>query len=231
MKILTFSLALFGSAVIAATLTAADAPTGPYTLPPLPYAADALEPFIDAETMNIHHGKHHQAYITNANKILADHPELAKLSPEELLLKLDDAPADIRTGLLNNVGGHYNHSLFWQMMKPNGGGDPTGDLAKAIDDKFGSFAEFKTKFGEAASKRFGSGWAWLVATPQGELEVINTPNQDPPLGDGKTALLGLDVWEHAYYLKYQNRRADYITEWWNVVNWPFAAERYAAAKK
>jgi len=234
MKLLNLSKAFILAGCVFTLLDghAADAvPTGPYTLPPLPYAVDALEPFIDAETMTIHHTKHHQAYITNANKILADHPELAKLSPEELLLKLDEAPEDIRTGLLNNVGGHYNHSLFWQMMKPNGGGKPDGDLAKAIDAEFGSFDAFKTKFGEAATKRFGSGWAWLVVDGDGKLKIINTPNQDPPLGDGQTAVLGLDVWEHAYYLKYQNRRADYITEWWNVVNWPFAAERYAAAKK
>jgi Fe-Mn family superoxide dismutase len=234
MKLLDLSKAFILAGCVCTVLhgQAADtAPTGPYTLPPLPYATNALEPFIDAETMVIHHTKHHQAYITNANKILADHPELAKLSPEELLLKLDEAPEDIRTGLLNNVGGHYNHSLFWQMMKPNGGGAPDGDLAKAIDAEFGSFEAFKAKLGEAATKRFGSGWAWLVVDGDGKLKIINTPNQDPPLGDGQTALLGLDVWEHAYYLKYQNRRADYITEWWNVVNWPFAAERYAAAKK
>lgn len=225
-------LTIAGCALGALSLHAADsAPTGPYTLPPLPYAEDALEPFIDAKTMNIHHTKHHQAYITNANKILADHPDLAKLSPEELLLKLDEAPEDIRTGLLNNVGGHYNHSLFWQMMKPEGGGKPAAELAAAIDAKFGSFEDFQTKFGEAATKRFGSGWAWLIVNSDGELEIINTPNQDPPLGNGQTALLGLDVWEHAYYLKYQNRRPEYIKEWWNVVNWPFVAERYVSAKK
>lgn len=225
-------LTITGCVLGALSLHAADsAPTGPYTLPPLPYAEDALEPFIDAKTMNIHHTKHHQAYITNANKILADHPDLAKLSPEELLLKLDEAPEDIRTGLLNNVGGHYNHSLFWQMMKPEGGGKPAAELAAAIDAKFGSFEDFQTKFGEAATKRFGSGWAWLIVNSDGELEIINTPNQDPPLGNGQTALLGLDVWEHAYYLKYQNRRPEYIKEWWNVVNWPFVAERYVSAKK
>lgn len=207
------------------------APTGPYTLPPLPYAFDALEPHIDALTMQIHHDKHHQAYVTNANKLLADQPELSKLSPDELIKKLDDAPEAIRTGLRNNVGGHINHTLFWQMMAPNGGGEPTGDLAKAINAKFGSFENFKKEFTDAAQKRFGSGWAWLVVDDDGDLEIQSTPNQDPPIMEGDIALLGIDVWEHAYYLKYQNRRPDYITAWWNVVNWPFVAERYAKAVK
>lgn len=203
-------------------------PDGPYTLPPLPYSYDALEPHIDAETMKIHHDKHHQAYVTNANKLLADQPELAKMSPEELLRNLDKAPEAIRTGLLNNVGGHLNHSEFWLMMSPKGGGEPTGALAAAIDKAFGSFAEFKKQFSEAAMKRFGSGWAWLVAK-DGKLSIISTPNQNPPLLDGQTALLGLDVWEHAYYLKYQNRRGDYVQSWWNVVNWPNVSERFAKA--
>lgn len=206
----------------------AAAPDGPYTLPPLPYAYDALEPHVDAETMKIHHNKHHQAYVTNANKLLADQPELAKLSPEELLQNLDKAPEAIRAGLLNNVGGHLNHTEFWLMMSPDGGGEPTGALAKAINESFGSFAEFKKLFSEAAMKRFGSGWAWLVAK-DGKLSVVSTPNQNPPLLDGQTALLGVDVWEHAYYLKYQNRRGDYVESWWNVVNWPNVAERYAKA--
>ena len=206
----------------------AAAPSGPYTLPPLPYAYEALEPHIDAETMRIHHNKHHQAYVTNANKLLADLPELAKLSPAELLRNLDKAPESIRSGLLNNVGGHLNHTEFWLMMSPNGGGKPSGDLAKAIDNAFGSFEEFKKLFTDAAMKRFGSGWAWLVVK-DGKLEVLSTPNQNPPLLDGQTALLGLDVWEHAYYLKYQNRRGDYAETWWNVVNWPDVAKRYAEA--
>jgi superoxide dismutase, Fe-Mn family len=209
--------------------TAQDAPTGPYTLPPLPYAPEALEPHIDSETMRIHHGKHHQAYITNANKLLADHPELAKLSPEELLKNLDQAPESIRAGLRNNVGGHLNHSQFWLMMSPDGGGEPTGELAAAIDSSFGSFDEFKKQFTDAAMKRFGSGWAWLVIK-DGKLSILSTPNQDPPLLEGYTPLLGLDVWEHAYYLKYQNRRGDYALAWWNVVNWPHVAELHAQAK-
>jgi Fe-Mn family superoxide dismutase len=222
--------------LLAATLSLAspwaaaqDAPAGPYTLPPLPYPPQSLEPHIDAETMRIHHGKHHQAYITNANKLLADHPDLAKLSPEELLQNLDRAPESIRAGLRNNVGGHLNHSEFWLMMSPEGGGEPTGELAGAIDSTFGSFDEFKKQFTEAAMKRFGSGWAWLVKK-DGKLSILSTPNQDPPLLEGYTALLGLDVWEHAYYLKYQNRRGDYALAWWNVVNWPHVAELYAQAK-
>lgn len=204
----------------------ASAPDGPYTLPPLPYAYEALEPHIDAETMRIHHSKHHQAYVTNANKLLADQPELAKLSPAELLQHLDKAPESIRTGLLNNVGGHLNHSEFWLMMSPDGGGEPTGELRAAIDKAFGSFADFKKQFNDAAMKRFGSGWAWLVAK-DGKLSIVSTPNQNPPLLEGQKALLGLDVWEHAYYLKYQNRRGDYAESWWNVVNWPYVAKRHA----
>ena len=205
------------------------APTGPYTLPPLTYAYEALEPHIDAETMRIHHDKHHQAYVTNANKLLADQPELAKLSPEELLKKLADIPEPLRTGLRNNVGGHVNHSMFWLMMTPKGGGEPTGDLASAIKSTFGSFEEFKKQFTEAATKRFGSGWAWLVVK-EGKLTILSITNQDPPMLDSSSVILGLDVWEHAYYLKYQNRRPDYITAWWNVVNWPYAADLYAKSQ-
>jgi Fe-Mn family superoxide dismutase len=179
--------------------------------------------------MRIHHSKHHQAYVTNANKLLADQPELAKLSPVELLENLAEAPESIRAGLRNNVGGHVNHSAFWLMMSPDGGGEPTGDLAKAIESTFGSFADFKKQFTDAAMKRFGSGWAWLVVK-DGKLSILSTPNQDPPLLDGYTAILGLDVWEHAYYLKYQNRRGDYASAWWDVVNWPYIAELYAKAK-
>ena len=208
---------------------AQEVPSGPYTLPPLPYAPEALEPHIDAETMRIHHGKHHKAYVDNANKLLANQPELAKLSPVELLENLDQAPESIRTGLRNNVGGHVNHSAFWLMMSPDGGGTPTGDLAKAIDSTFGSFNEFKKQFTDAAMKRFGSGWAWLVVK-DGKLSILSTPNQDPPLLEGYTAILGLDVWEHAYYLKYQNRRGDYALAWWNTVNWPYVAELFAKAK-
>jgi Fe-Mn family superoxide dismutase len=222
-------LALAALVVTTLPLAAQDAPIGPYTLPPLPYAPEALEPHIDAETMRIHHSKHHQAYVTNANKLLADQPELAKLSPVELLENLDEAPESIRAGLRNNVGGHVNHSEFWLMMSPNGGGEPAGDLAKAIDSTFGSFADFKKQFTDAAMKRFGSGWAWLVVK-DGKLSILSTQNQDPPLLDGYTAILGLDVWEHAYYLKYQNRRGDYASAWWNVVNWLYVAELYAKAK-
>jgi Fe-Mn family superoxide dismutase len=222
-------LALAALVVTSLTLAAQDAPSGPYTLPPLHYAPEALEPHIDAETMRIHHSKHHQAYVTNANKLLADQPELAKLSPVELLKNLGEAPESIRASLRNNVGGHVNHSEFWLMMSPTGGGEPTGDLAQAIDSTFGSFADFKKQFTDAAMKRFGSGWAWLVVK-DGKLSILSTPNQDPPLLDGYTAILGLDVWEHAYYLKYQNRRGDYASAWWDVVNWPYVAELYAKAK-
>jgi Fe-Mn family superoxide dismutase len=204
-------------------------PAGPYTLPPLPYAYEALEPHVDAETMRIHHNKHHQAYITNANKLLVGHPELAKMSPEELLLNLNQAPEPIRAGLRNNVGGHLNHSAFWLMMSPNGGGEPTGALATAIKDTFGSFEDFKKQFTDAAMKRFGSGWAWLVVK-DGKLSILSTPNQDPPLLEGYTALLGIDVWEHAYYLKYQNRRAEYVTAWWNTINWPYVGALYSKAR-
>lgn len=208
----------------------APSPTGPYTLPPLPYAYDALNPSIDTETMKIHHDKHHKAYVDNANKLLADHPELAKLTPEELLKDLDEAPESIRTGLRNNVGGHVNHSLFWQMMSPKGGGEPKGELADAIKKQFGSFAEFQKKFNEAAMKRFGSGWAWLVLD-DGKLEITSTANQDSPIMEDEEPILGLDVWEHAYYLKYQNRRPEYVTAWWNVVNWDFANSLYQKALK
>ena len=220
------------AATLAATahaVSAQDAPTGPYTLPPLPYAPEALEPHIDAETMRIHHGKHHQAYITNANKLLADHPELAKLSPEELLRNLDKAPESIRTGLRNNVGGHLNHSEFWLMMSPDGGGEPTGELAEAINSTFGSFEEFKKQFTDAAMKRFGSGWAWLVLDEHKQLKITKTPNGVTPMVQGHHALLTVDVWEHAYYLKYQNRRADYLAAFWSVVNWNKVNALYAAA--
>lgn len=205
-------------------------PRGPYTLPPLPYAYDALEPHIDAETMHIHHDKHHQAYITNANKLLIDQPELAHLSPEELLKNLNKAPESIRTGLRNNVGGHVNHSQFWRMMSPKGGGKPTGPLAKAIEETFGSFENFQEQFRDAALKRFGSGWTWLVLS-NGKLRIVSTANQDSPILENQISLLGLDVWEHAYYLKYQNRRPDYIDAWWNVVNWPYVEEQFATTRQ
>ena len=201
-----------------------------YTLPALPYAPSALEPHIDMKTMEIHHGKHHQAYINNANAKLEAHPALAAKSVEALISDLAAVPEDIRTVIRNNAGGHANHSLFWTVIGPNCGGEPTGDLAAAINSAFGSLAAFKEKFAAAATTRFGSGWAWL-SFDKGKLVVESTANQDSPLMEGRTPLLGLDVWEHAYYLNYQNRRPDYITAFWNVVNWPEVARRFAEAGK
>ena len=200
-----------------------------YELPELPYAYDALEPHIDKETMNIHHTKHHNTYITNVNAALEGHEDLASKSVEELISDLNAVPEDIRTAVRNNGGGHANHSLFWKLLSLNGGGNPTGALGEAINSKFGSFDEFKEKFAAAGKTRFGSGWAWLVLS-NGELEVTSTPNQDSPLMEGKTPLLGLDVWEHAYYLKYQNKRPDYINAFWNVVNWEEVSNRYETSK-
>ncbi|MFS0822691.1 superoxide dismutase SodA [Bacillus sp. 1P02SD] len=200
-----------------------------YELPQLPYAYDALEPHIDKETMNIHHTKHHNTYVTNVNNAIAGKADLESKSVEELVSNLDAVPEDIRTAVRNNGGGHANHSLFWTILSPNGGGEPTGELAEAINSKFGSFEAFKDAFSKAATTRFGSGWAWLVVN-NGELEVTSTPNQDSPLMEGKTPVLGLDVWEHAYYLNYQNRRPDYIAAFFNVVNWEEVANRYNAAK-
>ena len=200
-----------------------------YTLPPLPYSFDALEPYIDAKTMEIHHDKHHNAYVTNLNKALESAPELAKLSPEELISQLSKVPDAIRTAVRNNGGGHVNHSAFWKMMKKGGGGEPSGPVADAIKSTFGNFADFKTKFNQAATTRFGSGWAWLLVK-DGKLVVESTANQDNPLMDGGKGVLGLDVWEHAYYLKYQNKRPDYIEAWWNTINWAQINENLAAAK-
>jgi len=240
LKTLGAGAAFLGLGIISTRALAADAPlasapaaavlTQPFTLPTLGYAFDALEPHIDARTMEIHYSKHHQAYITNANKALADHPDLQKLSATEILKKLATMPDKIRTTLRNNVGGHANHSFFWQIIGPNAGGAPTGTLAAAIDRNFGSFEKFKTQFSDAAMKRFGSGWAWL-SVKGGALNVVSGPNQDSPLTDGETPVLGLDVWEHAYYLHYQNRRADYVAGFWNVVNWTQASANYAAAMK
>jgi Fe-Mn family superoxide dismutase len=197
-----------------------------FEVPPLPYDYDALEPTIDDETMHLHHDKHHQAYVTNANKAL-EGTEWADKPVEEVLQNLPSIPDDKRNAVRNNAGGHYNHSLFWQWMSPDGGGEPDGDLAAAIDSAFGSFSDFKDKLKAAGVGQFGSGWAWLVHDGSG-LAVASTPNQDSPLSDGKTPLLGVDVWEHAYYLKYQNKRPDYIDAWWNVVNWAKVAEGFAA---
>ena len=196
-----------------------------HQLPALPYDFAALEPHIDAQTMQIHHGKHHQAYVTNLNAALEKHPELAAKSVEDLLGNLGAVPEDVRTAVRNNGGGHLNHTHFWTWMAPGAGGAPTGALADAIKSAFGSFDAFKEAFGKAGVGRFGSGWAWLIDTG-GTLSIESTPNQDNPIMDGKKAILGLDVWEHAYYLKYQNRRPDYISAWWNVVNWAEVAKGY-----
>ncbi len=201
-----------------------------HELPALPYAHNALEPHIDERTMQIHHGKHHNAYVTNLNKALEGHPDLQQKSIEDLLANLDAVPESIRTAVRNNGGGHANHTLFWDVMGPGAGGAPTGELAAAIDSAFGSFDNFKQEFSNAAATRFGSGWAWLIVDKDGKLAVTSTPNQDTPLMEGNTPILGLDVWEHAYYLKYQNLRPDYIAAFWNVVNWDNVAKRYAAAK-
>jgi len=196
-----------------------------HTLPPLPYDYAALEPYIDAQTMQIHHGKHHQAYVNNLNAALDKHPELFQWTLEDLLRKINQIPEDIRTAVRNNAGGHHNHSLFWTIMGPKGSGEPTGALADALKKTFGGIDKLKEQLAAAATSRFGSGWAWLVVSG-GKLEVVSTANQDSPLMDGKVPILGLDVWEHAYYLKYQNRRPDYIAAWWNVVNWTEVAKRF-----
>jgi Fe-Mn family superoxide dismutase len=191
----------------------------PYSLPQLPYPYDALEPYIDKTTMEIHHTKHHQAYINNLNSALEKYPEFHNLELEEILRNLNQLPEEIRTAVRNNGGGHYNHSLFWEIMKPNGGGEPKGKLKEEIERNFGSFEEFKKLFSETAIKHFGSGWAWLVITSDKKLKVYSMLNQDNPLMNGDIPIMGLDVWEHAYYLKYQNRRAEYVEAWWHVVNW------------
>jgi Fe-Mn family superoxide dismutase len=200
----------------------------PYELPPLPYAENALEPTIDARTMQIHHGKHHQAYVDNLNKAV-DGTDLDGLPVEELVQQLDKLPEDRRAATRNNGGGHANHSLFWTIMAPDGGGNPSGAVADAIADRFGSVDDLKQQVNDAGVKRFGSGWSWLVVD-SGELAVMSTPNQDSPLMEGKTPILGIDVWEHAYYLNYQNRRPDYLAAWWDVVNWDEVGRRFDAAR-
>lgn len=205
--------------------------TAPFTLPALPYAANALEPHIDARTMEIHHGKHHQAYVNNLNAALEGHEALQKLTIEQLLAdNLKAVPEAIKTAVRNNGGGHANHSLFWELMAPHAGGPATGEIADAINGAFGDFETFKKQFGQAAATRFGSGWAWLVLGKDKKLQIYSTANQDAPMMEGHTALLGLDVWEHAYYLNYQNRRPDYVTAFWNVVNWAKVNEIYKAHK-
>ncbi|EMF0431356.1 superoxide dismutase [Enterococcus faecium] len=200
-----------------------------YTLPDLPYAYDALEPYIDEETMHLHHDKHHNTYVTNLNSAIEKYPELGEKTIEELLSDMDAIPTDIKTAVRNNGGGHANHSFFWEIMAPNAGGEPTGEIKEAINEAFGDFSSFKEEFKKAAAGRFGSGWAWLVME-NGKLAITSTANQDSPLMEGKTPILGLDVWEHAYYLKYKNVRPDYIVAFWNVINWDEVNKRFEAAK-
>lgn len=204
-------------------------PEGPFKLPPLPYPYDALKDYIDEETMRFHHDKHHAAYVKNLNTAINKYPELTRKSIEELIININTVPQDIRETVRNNGGGHLNHSMFWEIMSPQGGGTPKGELAKAIEQEFGSFEKFQAAFNEAGSKRFGSGWAWLVLE-QGKLKVISTPNQDSPLMMGMSPIMGNDVWEHAYYLKYRNDRGKYLQQWWNVVNWDEVNQRYLKAK-
>jgi Fe-Mn family superoxide dismutase len=207
---------------------ASAAASGPFKVPPLPYAYDALEPYIDARTMEIHHDKHHGAYVANLNKAVAEYPDVAKMSVGDLLKDLNAVPEKIRTAVRNNGGGDFNHSLFWQMLKKDGG-QPTGALAKAIDSGFGNFSAFKADFSKAAIGQFGSGWAWLVIDGNKQLSIQPTPNQDSPISQSKQPLLGIDVWEHAYYLKYQNRRPEYVDAFFHVINWDFVTERYQKA--
>jgi Fe-Mn family superoxide dismutase len=197
-----------------------------FEVPPLPYDYNALEPYIDTQTMQLHHDKHHAAYVNNLNNALQNQSQLASWTVEDLVRRINEVPEGIRTAVRNNAGGHVNHSMFWQIMKPNGGGEPTGELGSAIQQAFGSFDQFKAAFNDAGVKRFGSGWTWLVLDRSGKLQVISTANQDSPLMDGMFPVMGNDVWEHAYYLKYQNRRPDYLAAWWNVVNWDEIAHRY-----
>ena len=201
-----------------------------FELPPLPYDYNALEPYIDTQTMQLHHDKHHATYVTNLNNALKDSP-LASLQPDEVLLRINEVPDAVRTAVRNNGGGHVNHSMYWQIMKPNGGGEPTGDIAQAITSSFGSFDAFKTAFNDAAVKQFGSGWGWVTLGQDGKLQITSSANQDSPLLNGVYPILGNDVWEHAYYLKYQNRRPEYLNNWWNVVNWDEINKRYAQAKQ
>jgi Fe-Mn family superoxide dismutase len=222
----TTALAATAAAVVPRALAqAAATPTGPFTLPALPYAFDALEPHIDARTMEIHHDRHHKAYVDNLNKALSDAPEYVTKSVEELVKNLNIIPEKIRTTVRNNGGGHYNHSLFWQMMKKGGGGEPKGELSKAIESVFGNFAAFKDAFAKAGLGQFGSGWAWLVVQ-SGKLAIQPTANQDNPITQGAQPLLGIDVWEHAYYLKYQNRRADYVAAFHKIIDWDVVSSRY-----
>ncbi|MEM1369869.1 MAG: superoxide dismutase [Cyanobacteria bacterium P01_H01_bin.15] len=209
----------------------AQAEAGEFVLPPLPYAYDALDPYIDSETMTFHHDKHHAGYVRNLNNAISKHPELKGKSLEELLGNLNNVPEDIRTAVRNNGGGHANHSMFWEIMTPDGQGQPTGLIAEAINNAFGDFEAFQQEFNTAGKTRFGSGWTWLVLTKDGTLEVMSTANQDSPFFDGNYPIMGNDVWEHAYYLTYQNRRGDYLDSWWNVVNWPEINKRFEQAQE
>lgn len=202
-----------------------------FQLPELPYAMDALEPYMDAKTVEVHYTKHHATYVNNLNAAIEDYDDWNKLSIKEILTKIDSVPEEIRTAVQNNGGGHYCHTLFWESMAPNGGGEPTGELKEAIENQFESFENFKDLMSKAAIGQFGSGYGWLVMNDKGELEILSTPNQNTPLKDGKEPLLIVDVWEHAYYLKYQNRRPEFLENWWNLVNWDKIEERYAEAKK
>jgi Fe-Mn family superoxide dismutase len=227
-KLLVGGAAIAGAA-LAPRIVFAQAPAGPFTLQPLPYPANALEPHIDARTMEIHHGRHHQAYVTNLNNAAKDHPQIAQRPLQDVLAKLNEVPEAIRTAVRNNGGGHANHTMFWQIMGP-GGGEPDGDLNGAIQRDFGGLQTLQGRVNEAGARVFGSGWVFVTVDKDGKLAVETKPNQDTPLMDGKRVLLGNDVWEHAYYLNYQNRRADYLRAWWNTVNWKAVGERYAAAK-
>ena len=202
-----------------------------FELSPLPYNYDALDPYIDAQTMQVHHDLHHQAYVNNLNAALEKYPELQSKSPEELIKDLSNLPQDITGAVRNNGGGHVNHTMFWQIMAPNAGGEPTGAIAQAISENFGDFESFKQKFNDAGTKQFGSGWVWLVRTTDGKIEITSSPNQDNPMSSGNFPIMGNDVWEHAYYLKYQNRRAEYLKQWWNVVNWDEVNNRLAIASR
>lgn len=202
-----------------------------FELSPLPYNYDALDPYIDAQTMQVHHDLHHQAYVNNLNAALEKYPELQSKSPEELIKDLSNLPQDITGPVRNNGGGHVNHTMFWQIMAPNAGGEPTGAVAQAISENFGDFESFKQKFNDAGTKQFGSGWVWLVRTTDGKIEITSSPNQDNPMSSGHFPIMGNDVWEHAYYLKYQNRRAEYLKQWWNVVNWDEVNNRLAMASR
>jgi len=227
------NLFLGGAALAAAAMTRrpayAQAPTGPFTLPPLPYAANANEAAIDAMTMEIHHDRHHAAYVANLNAAVKDHSALAQMPVDEILMRLSQVPEAVRTAIRNNGGGHANHSMFWELMGGQGG-EPTGELKAAIDSDLGGMDKFKTDFNTAGTRVFGSGWVFVAVTPAGKLSLVSKPNQDTPLMDGGRVLMGNDVWEHAYYLRYQNKRADYLAAWWNVLNWEKIGERYAAAK-